>query len=63
MRTLTVLLVMLSSVCQAQFRISEHRTSLGFMFLAGAADGVRDAVIYNATRQLGQSLMYKVILK
>lgn len=47
MKTLIVLFLMCSSVCEAQFSFKENRTSLGFMFLAGAADGVRDASMFH----------------
>lgn len=44
-----VLIILLLSVpCHAQkFKFKEHRTSLGFTFTSGLADGVRDASMFH----------------
>lgn len=48
MKRLTFLFILLSFHCSAQhFSFDRNKTSLGFMFLAGMSDGVRDASMFH----------------
>ena len=49
MKTLIILLLMTSQV-KAQYKLQQHKTSLGFTLLQGLSDGLRDASMFGRVK-------------